>query len=421
MVKTMMPARTDERNEVPDESPAHQEREYESFSQSLFGALIALAKRRKFILLSSGIIASLLTVIALCISNKYTATARILPPQNQQSGAASMLAGQLAPLAALMGRASGIKNPVDLYIGLAKSATVTDQLIKDFNLQAVYRDKTLFDARDDLSDASDIFAGKDGIIVISVVDKDPKRAAELADAYVKALSGLNERLALSEASQRRVFYEGQLKSEKERLAEAEVALRKTQEATGMIELADQAKAIIENVAKLRATVAAQEVEVQTMKVFATPENPQLIAAEQQLSAMRGQLSRLQHNDNDKGGGNGDLAVPTGKVPQVGLEYVRAYREMKYHEALFEMLAKQTELARIDEARSSPFIQILDHPVIPDKKSAPHRGYIIVGGTFIGFLLACFCVLTAESINRSAEGRRFVSDLLRYLWPRSSQS
>lgn len=415
----MISARTSDREPVSDEKAVLRELDYEGITQALFRSLIVLAKRKTFILLSSGALAVLLTVIAFCISNRYTATARILPPQNQQAGAASMLAGQLAPLAALMGRDSGIKNPVDLYIGLAKSATIADQLIKDFNLQAVYRDKTLFDAREDLSEASDIFAGKDGIIVISVVDKEPKRAAALADAYVKALSSVNERLALSEASQRRVFYEGQLKSEKERLVEAELVLRKTQEATGMIELADQAKTIIENVAKLRATIAAKEVEIQTMKVFATDQNPQLITAEQELSALRDQLSRLQHDQ--KGGGNGDLAVPTGKVPQVGLEYIRAYREVKYHEALFEMLAKQVELARIDEARSSPFVQVLDSPVIPDKKSAPHRSYIVLGGTFTGFLLVCFWVLMVENINRSAENRRLMSDLLRYLWSPSSQS
>jgi tyrosine-protein kinase Etk/Wzc len=412
-----MPAQTNEREAVPDEESAYLE--YESVTPALFRSLIVLAKRKTLILLCSGIVAVSLTVIALCIPNKYTATARILPPQNQQSSAANMLVGQLAPLAALMGKDSGIKNPVDLYLGLAKSATVADQLIKDFNLRAVYRDKTLFDAREDLSQASDIFAGKDGIIVISVVDKDPKRAAALADAYVKAISGLNERLAISEASQRRVFYESQLTSEKDRLIEAELALRKTQEVTGVIQLADQAKTIIETVAKVRATIAAKEVEIQTMKVFATNENPQLVAAEQERNALFAQLARLERNE--KSGGKGDLTVPIGKVPEVGLEYVRAYREVKYHEALFEMLAKQVELARIDEARSSTFIQILDTPVVPDKKSAPHRSYIVLGGTLVGCLLVCFWVLMLENINRSAEKRRLVSDLLKYLWPPVSQS
>jgi tyrosine-protein kinase Etk/Wzc len=415
----MMPVQTNDRETISDKTSAYQELEYEGLTPAIFRSLIVLAKRKTLILLCSGIVVVSLTVIALCIPNEYTATARILPPQNQQSGAANMLAGQLAPLAALMGRDSGIKNPVDLYLGLAKSATIADQLIKDFNLREVYRDKTLFDTREDLSQASDIFAGKDGIIVISVVDKDPKRAAALADAYVKALSGLNEKLTISEASQRRLFYESQLKSEKDRLVEAELALRKTQEVTGVIQLADQAKTIIETVAKMRATIAAKEVEIQTMKVFATDRNPQLLAAQQERSALVAQLARLERDE--KSGGNGDLSVPTGKVPEVGLEYVRAYRDVKYHEALFEMLAKQAELARIDEARSSAFIQVLDTPVIPDKKSAPHRGYIIVLGTLATFLLVCFWVLMVENINRSAEHRRLVSDFLRCLWPPVRQS
>ena len=409
----MMPAQLNDRVAVPDEKSVYQELEYEKIAPALFRSLIVLVKRKNFILVCSAGVAVLMAAIAFLIPNKYTATARILPPQNQQSSSTAMLGAQLGSLAAVLGGGGTNKTQVDLYLGLAKSATVADQLIKTFNLQTVYRDKTLTDAREDLGDASDIFAGKDGIIVISVVDKDPKRAADIADGYVKAISSLNERLALSEASQRRAFYDSQLRNEKDRLVEAEQDLRKTQETTGIIQLADQAKAIIESVANLRALIAAKEVEIQTMRVFATEQNPQLVAAEEERNALRAQLARLVRNES--AGGHGDLNVPTGKVPEVGLQYVRAYREVKYHEALFEMLAKQLESARIDEARDSGFIQVLDTPVVPDKKSAPHRGYIIVLGAFIGFLLVCGWVLMAENINRSAEKRRLLSELRSYLW------
>lgn len=408
-----MPAQLNDRVEVHDEKSIYQEPEYEKIAPALFRSLIVLAKRKNFILACSAVVAVVMAGIAFLIPNKYTATARILPPQNQQSSSAAMLAGQLGPLAALLGGGGANKTQVDLYLGLAKSATVADQLIKTFNLQAVYRDKTLVDAREDLSASSDIFASKDGIIVISVVDKDPKRAADIADGYVKAISRLNERLALDEASQRRVFYDSQLREEKDRLVEAEVALRRTQETTGVIQLTDQAKTIIEAVAKVRAAIAAKEVEIQTMKVFATEQNPQLLAAEEERNALRAQLIQLERNEN--AGGNGDLAVPTGKVPEVGMQYMRAYREVKYHEALFEMLAKQLESARIDEARNAGFVQVIDTPVIPDKKSAPHRGYIIVFGAITGFLLACGGVLMFENINRSAQKRRLLSELRSYLW------
>lgn len=408
-----MPAQLNDRVGLPDEKNVYQELEYVKIAPAIFRSLIILIKRKNFILACSAVVAVLMAAIAFLIPNKYTATARILPPQNQQSSSATMLAGQLGPLAALLGGGGANKAQVDLYVGLAKSATVADQLIKDFNLKEVYRDKTLSDTREDLSDASDIFAGKDGIIVISVVDKNPNRAKDIADGYVKAVSALNERLARTEASQRITFYDSQLRNEKDKLVEAEVGLRKTQETTGVIQLSDQAKTIIEGVAKVRAMIAAKEVEIQTMKVFATDQNPQLLAAEEERNALRVQLTRMERNES--AGGNGDLAVPTDKVPEAGLQYMRAYREVKYHEALFEMLAKQLESARIDEARDSGFVQVLDNPVVPDRKSAPHRGYIIVFGTFIGFLLMCSWVLMVENINRSAEKRRLLSELRSYLW------
>ena len=401
--------------EVP---PTDQELIYGSMSTDFLRVLDLLARKKKFILTAAALITAVLTIVAFLLPNRYTSSARIIPPQTQQSGAASLLSGQLGSLASLLGGAGGNKTSTELYLGLLKSESVANKLISDFNLQKVYKDKTLVETRDDLSSASELFAGKDGIIVISVTDKDPKRAADMAKGYVDAVTHLNERLTLSEAAQRRVFYEGQLKTEKDQLADAEVAMRTTQERTGVIALNDQAKAIIDNVAKLRASIAAQEVEIQTMKVYATEQNPQLVSQEQSLAAMRAQLARLERTNS---GGDGSVAVATGKLPAAGLEYIRAFREVKYHETLFEMLAKQLEMARIDEAKTSSFVQVVDTPTVPDKKSSPHRSYIILGGGLAAFFLDCCWVVMAEKVKRNPEKSRLLADLQNHLWQRSSQN
>ena len=354
--------------------------------------LLVLARRRRVILFATfaGLLAGVM--LAFLLKPDFTATSIILPPQQQSSSASLM--NQLGSLAALGGGASalGIKSPADMYVGILKSRTIADNLITKFQLQAVYKEKKLQDTRKVLKSNTDIEAGKDSLIQISVTDHDPARASDLANAYVEQLYRMNSNLAITEAAQRRVFFDQQLDGEKKALSQAEDDLRATQQKTGLIQLSGQAQMIIGSIVQLRAQISSREVQLQALRTSATDQNPDVIRVQEEISTMRGQLAKLE-DDQHRQVQPGDIAIPAGNVPQESLEYLRKYREVKYHETLYELLSKQYEAARIDEAKSAPIIQIVDHAVAPDKKSGPPRLLLILALGILGFILSvCWLVL-----------------------------
>jgi len=380
--------------------------------------LLVVAGRSRMILRTTAAAAGLAVIVALALPNRYTATTRILPPQQSQSLAASMIGqlGALGPMAAMAQKDLGLKNSNDLYVGMLRSRSAEDALIRRFDLLHVYRDKKMSEAREDLEDASSIVVGKEGFVSISVEDKDPARAPQIANAYVDELRRLTQDLAVTEAGQRRIFFERQLELAKNNLADAEQALKETERKTGLIQLDGQAKAIIESVVKLRGLIAAKEVELHAMRLFSTEQNPTLLMGEQQLSGLRTQLTLLERQSGSPGGspgsatgnGNGDdtgdahgnVQVPVGNVPEAGLQYVRKLRDVKYSETLFELLAKQYEAARLDEAKTAAVIQVLDPAVSPDRRSWPPRTAIVVIVTVLGLLGAVGYVLSAEALGRA---------------------
>src|SRR5713101_852319 len=369
--------------------------------------LIILAKRKWFIFKFVGCAAVLSAGISLLLPKTYTANAKIMPPQQNQSMGAVAALSQLGPLAALAGQGLGLRNPSDLYIAMLRSRTVADDLIDRFSLMSVYKQKLREYARGRLEAATEIKAGtKDGVISISVDDRDPRRAAEMANAYAEELEKLTKILAVSEAAKRRLFFEREVKMASDDLANSEVALKQTQEKTGLILLDSQSRAMIESLTSLRARVAAQEVLVQQIHTFATPENPELIREEKALEALRDQLNRLE-------GGQGKRLfadVPLENVPSAGLEYVRKYRDVKYREALFELLAKQYEAAKIDEARDSLIVQVLDKAVPPERKSGPHRAIIVVTVTILALLVAVLIAFFMEGLEQAKEDPQFAGKL-----------
>jgi uncharacterized protein involved in exopolysaccharide biosynthesis len=359
---------------------------------NLLDLLLALVQHKKFIFWITAGAAVIATLVSLLIPNRYTAVTKILPPQQNQSLASSLMGqlGSLGPMAGIAQNGLGLKNPNEIYAGMLKSRSVEDALIQRFDLMSVYGDAKMSDARKDLEENSAIDLGKEGLISISVEDKSGKRAAEIANGYVEELRKVTQRLAVTEASQRRLFFEQELQEAKNNLANAEQAMKKTQETTGIIQLDGQARAIIESVVVLKAQIAAKEVQLRAMRSFATEQNPDLILAEQQLAGMRSQLASMQ---KQSGGGDGDVQVATGKVPEAGLEYVRKLRDVKYYETIFELLAKQYEAAKLDEAKNAAIIQVLDPAIEPDRKSSPKRSLIVVVTTmFVFFGSVVFIIL-----------------------------
>lgn len=382
----------------------------------LLDLLIVLARHKRLVLGLPLVSALLALSISLIITPIYTSTVKLMPPgQGQGGGLASAMLGQLGGLAGMAGGLAGLKSPTDLYVGILESRTVADSLIDRFNLMKRYGFETLDETRIALDEVTDINTGKkDGMISVSVDDEDPAFAAELANAYADELSKLTQTMAVSDASKQRLFYEKQLKDAKDQLAEAEIALRQTQEKTGIVQPEAQVQAIVGGIAQIRASIAAKEVQLKAMRTFATARNPDLLRLQEELSALRAQLAQMEKSSATK---DGEFMISASRVPEAGVEYIRRLRDLKYAEAMFELLAKQFELSKIEEAKDSSVVQILDQAVPAQKKTKPKRAVItllgLVAGGMLGILLAFAREAYIRSRNNPDDNSRW-SDLSRAL-------
>jgi uncharacterized protein involved in exopolysaccharide biosynthesis len=366
---------------------------------SLLDVLIVLAERKRAIFWVTAVFAILAIVISLLLPVRYTATVTLLPPQQNTSMGATLASqlGNLGGMAALAGGSLGLKNPNDMFVGLLKSRTVEDAVVQHFGLMQEYDKKYLSDARKAFENRASVDgSGKDGLIHISVEDHDPKRAAELANGYIDQFRIQSQHLAITEASQRRLFFGQELEQAKNNLANAEEALKQTEQTTGVIELSGQSRVLIESAASLRAQITAREVQIQGMQTYATGENAQLVQAQQELASMRAQLAKLGGSEDSASSG---LIVPRGRVPEAGLEYIRKLRDVKYNETIFDILARQFEAAKLDEAKEGALIQVVDPAVVPDKRSFPKRSLIVIGTTALGFFIGVFIALFQAGFRR----------------------
>lgn len=378
---------------------------------SLLDLGIVLAKHKQLIVGLPALVAVLAIVYTLFLPNVYTGTTKILPPQQGQSSASAMLA-QLGGLAGMAGGIAGIKNPSDMYIGMFKSRTVVDSMVQRFDLMNYYEAKLPSQARIVLEGSTKIAAGKDGIITLEVDDKDPKRAAEMANGYIEELRKLTKVLAVTEASQRRLFFEQQFNQAKDNLAKAEIVARQALDKGGLSNVDAQGRALIETTARLRGQISVKEVQIGAMRGYAAEHNPDLIKAQQELAALKNQLIQIE-------GSSGDRQVSNGQGS--GLDNLRLLRDLKYYETIYEMLAKQFEMAKIDEAKDSTLIQVLDVAIEPDRKSKPKRAMIVILATlaagFIG-ILAAFIREALAKARQNPETAERLQTLRQYLaWRR----
>jgi tyrosine-protein kinase Etk/Wzc len=365
----------------------------------LLPLLIILHRRRRFVFFFTVGAAVLAVVTVLLIPSRYTAETTILPPA-QNSSMSSALLGQLGgsgALASAAGASLGIKNPGDMYVSLLRSRTVEDSVIQRFGLTAMYRATKLSDARRNLENRSTITLGiKDGLIRIDVSDRAPNTAAEIANGYVEAFRKLSASLAITEASQRRVFFEQQLLDANQNLAAAEEAMKRTEQSTGVLQVDSQARSLIESAAILRGQIVAKEVQLQGMRSYATEDNPQMVTAGQQLAELKAQLATLAGTGQNPGS---DFIVSKGNIPEAGMEYIRKLRDVKYYETITELIAKQFEMAKLDEARQGSVIQVVDIAVPPDRQSFPKRVITVIAATMLAFITACGWCIAAAGFQR----------------------
>lgn len=377
---------------------------------SLLDLFIVLAERKRMILWVTLAFAIVTTIVSLILPASYTATVTLLPPQ-QNSSLSAQLASQLGSMGGMAALATGgsslLKNPNDMYVAMLRSRTVEDAMVDHFGLMQEYHERYPSDGRRAFEHHASVDgSGKDGLIHISVQDHDPRRAEELANGYVEQFRNLSEHLAITEAGQRRAFFEQQLEQANQNLAKSEEALKEMEQKTGLIQLDSQTRALIESAAALRAQITAKEVQIQGMQTYATGENAQLVEAQQELDSLRTQLAKLGGGSD----GSDNIIVSKGQMTDASTEYVRRYRDVKYDETIFEILARQFELAKLDEAKEGAVIQVVDPAVVPDKRSFPKRSIMIVIATAVGFLVGIFIAFLMAGLERLRENPEVASKL-----------
>ncbi len=290
------------------------------------------------------------------IAPTFTARTSFISPQQQQNSAASALASLGAgALSSLASNAAGIKSPADQYVALMQSVTLSDKILDQFKLQDLYRSEFRMDARRKLASNVRITAGKkDSLITVEVDDESPQRAADIANAYVRELKSLTDTFALTEAQQRRVFFDKQLRNTRTSLGDAQRALQQSGINAGALK--GEPKAAVETYARIKAEISATQVRLGTLQNRLTNNTPEVQQLQATLAGLRSQLAEQE--------------LP---LPQAGTQdYVGALREYKYQEALFEIYARQFELAKMDEGREGTVIQVLDTATPPERKSKPQR-------------------------------------------------
>jgi tyrosine-protein kinase Etk/Wzc len=362
----------------------------------------ALSRRARLILGITSASAAVALAFSLSLPVYYKAETRIFPPQEKggMNLAAQLLGQGGAGLIGLAGGVAGVKSQGELFVEMIKSRTVLDRIVDRFDLLNLYRlgllnfDRKRYrqDARKRLLELLTVREDrKSGIIILTVEDKDPKRAAEMANAFVEELKSLRGGLAISEAGQRRMFFEEQIQHTKVSLARAEEEIKGFQQRTGMFQVDAQARAIIEGIARLRAALAVKEVEAKVLRSFATAQNPDMQRVEEEIRALRAELEKVE---TSKGHGF-DPLMPSARVPEMATEYLRKLRQLKYNETLYELLSKQYELAKLEEARDAVVIQVIDRAVPPERKARPQRALIILLSAAMSFLLVIIWVVRLE--------------------------
>ncbi|MCK4936920.1 MAG: hypothetical protein KAR84_08715, partial [Elusimicrobiales bacterium] len=338
---------------------------------NLLDYLIVILKHKGVILKATFGAMIIAVIISLFLPSMYRAETKILPPQ-KASSSMSIFASQMSGMG-ISPSMLGMKDANSLYVSLLKTKPVSDYVIKELDLLTKLEMESKEGARKILSGGLRIADDKrSGIMTISYEHRNPKLSADIANAFINGLRNLNNSLAVTEASQRRLFFEEQLKYAKNSLIESEEGLQSFQQKTGTIKIDDQAKAAIEETSLIRARISGKEVGLRVMKTYATSQNPDLQKLENEISALKEQLSKLESKNIGD-----DSLFSTGKLSVLGAEYIRKMREFKYNEVLYEILMKQYGAAKLDEARDASIIQVVEKAEAPEKRFKPQRKKIVV--------------------------------------------
>jgi uncharacterized protein involved in exopolysaccharide biosynthesis len=364
---------------------------------NLVDLLIALG-HEKWVLIGTTVLAAVLgVVVSLTSPHVYTARTTLMP--GQQSGGGGGLAGlgNLAGLAGLAGLSSAVKSSDEMFIAFMRSQSVQSALIEELDLKNRYQAKTLEDARQALDRQVAIAADKkSGLIAVMASDGDPAFAAQLANAQVEQLSRLMSRLAVTEAQQRRLFYEQQIDKTQKTLVDLDVRYRAAQQKTGIQMASSLAESDMQAGVSLRSQIATKEIQLQSLSQFATRQNPEVVLLAGELSVLRGQLQKYE-----RGTGQSTVTAPLQQ------EALQAFRELKTQEAMLDAFVRQLEVAKIDESKEGPTVQVVDLAIPPEVRAQPQRKKMVIAfavvGLAIGLVLAILKALMRH-LRSSPDGR-----------------
>jgi uncharacterized protein involved in exopolysaccharide biosynthesis len=361
-------------------------------------------KHRKQIGYSVGAAFLLSIILSLLLPKMYVATARILPPQENKSAISALLTNSDNPLSGLAGSVIGNQSNAALYVGIMKSRSVADAMIEKFNLRDLYDKKYIEDVYEKLKDRSTLkISKKDQIIIVSVLDRDPKRAADMANAYVEMLDQTNRKLNITQGKRKRLFLEDRLQEVRADLGNAEIQLKSFQEKYDLVSIEEQAKVAIEGAAEIKGQIIAAQTELEVLKQFGTEKQIEAIMLKAKIEELGKQLNAIEQgikqeaksSDSPTSGKEPNFYIPFDDLPRLGLELMRLTREAKIQEKLFELLIAQYEMARIEEAKDVDTIQVLDKALAPEKKTSPKRTRIVILATITTLLISIMAAFKKE--------------------------
>ncbi len=392
---------------------------------NLLDYLIVLAKHSRMIILSSFAAMALTYLILFAFPNKYSATARLLPPQQNTTLSALLLnalGGATVPGAQQGGAMGGIaasllgKSPSELYVEMMTGQTVFDRIIERFEMRRLYKEKYIENTRKALSNQVKITAQKDGLVVIEATDKSPQRAADIANAFSEELDRLLREISVQEARGRATFLERERNQANQNLAKAENALRDFSEQKNVIQIDTQTRGALEYIARLRADIDAREIQAQVLRQQATPANYDVVRLETEIKGLRDKLANAEKQYDQTC--MGDVCLTTSKVPALGLEYMRLYRELKFQDALYQLYTKMVELARLDMVKDFAVLQVVDKATPPENRSNKRLLPAMLAGICTCFIMIflSFVLENWQNAGHSAEEAEKKEELLRYLRP-----
>lgn len=361
------------------------------------GRMRLVWNQRRFLLRLTGIGLAITAVVAFLIPNRYQSTTRLMPPDQTNSGMALLSAalggrggsdsgsGSGLNLGAVAGDLLGMKTSSDLFIGILQSRTVEDDLIDRFNLRKVYWDRYYKDARADLERRTDITTDrKSGIITILVSDRDPKRAAAMGTEYIHELDRLVAQVNTTSAHRERVFLEGRLSEVQKDLETAEKQFSAFASKNVALDIPTQGKAMIEAAAALKGQLIVAQTELQGMRQIYSDNNVRVRGLQARVNELQRQVQQLggKYDSSTDSTIQADQALfpSIRKLPVLGVSYADLYRNTKVQEAVYETLTQEYEMAKVQEAKETPSVKLIDPPDVPEKHSSPHRLLLILGGT-----------------------------------------